>query len=196
MSHNYLIFVDLTSTKNILKDVFHCGSSLAWPNSNYQRKVRYMGKKEKQPAEQKTVPKEQYEEIVDQLKRLQAEFDNYRKRVEEEKAALSQFAQAQVILEILPVLDNFGLALATNTNNAEDMKKGIDMIYSQFVDTLEKHGVKAIETKDKVFDPELHEALMSEEKEGVKEGMILEEMQKGYTFNDKVIRCSKVKVAK
>lgn len=141
------------------------------------------------------VLKEDYDVLVNQLQRLQAEFENFRKRVEDEKAQLSDFAQSKVIVELLPAVDNFGLALSSQGSN-EDLKKGVEMIYAQFVDTLEKLGVTTIQTEDQMFDPRLHEALMSEEKEGVERNTIIQELQKGYMFKERVIRCAKVKVAK
>jgi len=132
--------------------------------------------------------KKEAEEYKELLQRLQAEFDNYRKRLEEEKKNWIKSSNEELIEKLLGVLDNFDLAFK-NTENKKSFIKGIELVYSQFFSILEKEGLKKIKAKGK-FDPELHEALI---KEG--EGdFILEELQAGYMLNDKVIRPSKVKI--
>ena len=133
---------------------------------------------------QKKTKEEQY---LEQLQRLQAEFDNYRKRTEKEKQEILKSANKDLIIKLLNILDNFELALK-HTNN-----EGIKMIYSELYSILEKQGLISIKAQGK-FNPELHEVLIQEE--GKKDGIILEELQKGYTLNDKLIRASKVKISK
>jgi len=133
------------------------------------------------------------EELTDTLKRLQAEFENYKKRIDKEKAEFVKFAHADVIAEMLPVLDSFEIALK-NTNDKEKFIEGIKIIYAQFHSILEAEGLKPIKAVNEKFDPYKHEVLMKEESDKP-EGTILEEFQKGYMLNDGVLRHSKVKIS-
>jgi len=133
------------------------------------------------------------EELTDTLKRLQAEFENYKKRIDKEKAGFVKFAHADVIAEMLPVLDSFEIALK-NTNDKEKFIEGIKIIYAQFHSILEAEGLKPIKAVNEKFDPYKHEVLMKEESDKP-EGTILEEFQKGYMLNDGVLRHSKVKIS-
>lgn len=125
-------------------------------------------------------------ELIERLQRLQAEFENFRKRTEKEKEDIRLNANAELISELLKVLDNFELSLKHN----ED--EGVKMIYDELNTILEKQGMKIIDTKGG-FDPRFHEALVQEE--GEEHGKILEELQKGYLLNDKLLRASKVKIS-
>ncbi len=138
--------------------------------------------------------KTEVEELKDSLQRLQAEFENYKKRTEKEKGEFVKFAEKNLILDLLTVLDNFELALK-NKNNGENFSKGMEMIYAQLFDVLEKKGLKKINAVNRQFDPYVHEALMQEESDK-EEGIILEVLQKGYLLNENVLRHSKVKVSK
>ncbi|MCK5321250.1 nucleotide exchange factor GrpE [Candidatus Pacearchaeota archaeon] len=133
--------------------------------------------------------KEEEKRIIhlEQLQRLQAEFENFRRRTEEERKIIFKNANEDLILKLLGILDNFELAL----EHLDD--KGINMIYSEFYDILENEGLKPIKAEGK-FDPRIHEALIQEE--GEEDEKIIEELLKGYTLNDKVIRHSKVKITK
>lgn len=128
------------------------------------------------------------------LQRLQAEFDNYRKRIEKERAEYGKFANHELMFKLLAILDSFELALK-NTNKEDEFAKGIELIYSQFYSLLEKEGLKKIEALNKKFDPNYHEVLLIENS-GKEEDIILEELQKGYMLNNKVLRYSKVKISK
>jgi len=137
---------------------------------------------------EETPEEESKEEIyLKQLQRLQAEFENFRRRTEKEKIQILANANESLISELLPILDNFELSLKHN----ED--KGVLIIYDELCKTLEKQGLKKIETKGN-FNPKFHEALIQEP--GETEGKILEELQKGYTLNDKLLRASRVKISK
>ena len=133
------------------------------------------------------------EEITDTLKRLQAEFENYKKWNAKEKTDFLKYAHADMVEKLLPVLDSFEIALK-NTNEKEKFAEGMKMIYAQFHAALESEGLKPIKTEGEKFDPYRHEVLMKEESEKP-EGTILEEFQKGYMLNDKVLRHSKVKIS-
>lgn len=138
---------------------------------------------------------EKIEELNNKLLRLQADFINYRKRVEKEKESLYTSATEDIVLQLLPVLDNFERAL-DNIEKDNAYYEGIKMIYNQFIDVLTKNGLKEIDCEGKTFDPKFHHAVFMEECEGKDELTILEVLQKGYMLKDKVIRPSMVKVAK
>ena len=133
------------------------------------------------------------EELTDTLKRLQAEFENFKKRIDKEKIEFVKYAHADVIAQMLPVLDSFEIALK-NTNDKEKFVEGIKIIYAQIYSVLESEGLKPIKATGEKFDPYKHEVLMKEESDKP-EDTILEEFQKGYMLNDRVLRHSKVKVS-
>ena len=133
------------------------------------------------------------QELKETLQRVQADFENYKKRVERETEDFKKFASAELIGKLLPILDAFELSLK-NSKDKEEFVKGIELIYAQLNEILGKEGLKKIEAVNQKFDPFLHEALMTEKSD--KDGLILEELQKGYMLGDKVIRHSKVKVGK
>jgi molecular chaperone GrpE len=130
------------------------------------------------------------DDLTDTLKRLQAEFENYKKRELKERLQLKKLFQAEIVKDILPVLDDFESALK---HLPKEQAEGIKMIYNNLLKTLQKHGLCAIDCKDKSFDPYLHEALMVEKKD-LQDNLVTEELQKGYKFQDVIIRHSKVKV--
>jgi molecular chaperone GrpE len=138
------------------------------------------------------------DEYFDKFLRLQADFDNYKKRLEKEKVEFIKFANEEIVAEILKILDDFERAVeAGKTKHDFDiLYKGIEMIYKDLKDFLKQEGVKEIEAKGKPFNPHEHEAMMQEETDAHPEDYVIEELQKGYTFNGRVIRPSKVKVAK
>ena len=137
----------------------------------------------------------QIDEINNRLLRLQADFDNYRRRAVKEKEELSQIVGNGVITKLLPVLDNFDRALATAPGqDGSQLLTGVEMVYRQLTQILEGMGVKKIPAVDCQFDPALHEAIMRVEDGGKPDGLIVEELQKGYINQDKVLRPSMVKV--
>ncbi len=144
----------------------------------------------KKEIEQKN---QKIEELTDTLKRLQAEFENFKKRIDKEKIEFVKYAHADVIAQMLPVLDSFEIALK-NTNDKEKFVEGIKIIYAQIYSVLEAEGLKPIKATGEKFDPYKHEVLMKEESDKP-EDTILEEFQKGYMLNDRVLRHSKVKVS-
>jgi len=125
------------------------------------------------------------QEYIEQLQRLQAEFENFRKRTEAEKRESSNNSNASLILQLLEVLDNFDLSIK---HSAEP---GIKLVYAQFYKILEKQGVKPVIATGK-FNPKFHEAIIQEEGESY--GTILQEIKKGYMLNEKLIRPTKVKI--
>ena len=153
--------------------------------------IPFFGKKKKDKSEQKV------EELTDRLKRTMAEFDNFRKRTEKEKAAMFEVGAKSVIEKMLPVIDNFerGLATLSDEEKEQPFAQGMDKIYKQFVASLEELGVKAIEAEGNEFDPNFHNAVMHVEDEQYGENVVAEELQKGYMYRDSVVRHSMVKVA-
>lgn len=129
-------------------------------------------------------------ELVNDIKRLQAEFENYRKRTEKEKAEYSNLATKMLIRKFLPVLDNFSLALK-NTENQKQFVEGMELVFAQFNDILRENNVEKVQTK--AFDPNLHEAIMSAEGE---KDTILEVFQDGYSYKGEILRPARVKVGK
>ena len=149
----------------------------------------------KEAKDAKKDPKDaQIEELQDRLKRQMAEFDNFRKRTEKEKAAMYEIGAKDIIEKILPVVDNFERGLAQATEG-DPFAEGMEKIYKQLTTTLESLGVEPIEAVDKEFNPDLHNAVMHVEDESVGDNIIVEELQKGYTYKGFVVRHSMVKVA-
>ena len=147
-----------------------------------------MRKKEKEKYEQ------QIEDLTDRLKRSMAEFDNFRKRTEKEKSSMYIIGAKDIVEKMLPVVDNFERGLA-QAPQEDPFAEGMKMIYKQLMTTLNDLGVKAIEAEGKEFDPNFHNAVMHVEDESVGDGIVVEELQKGYTYKDFVVRHSMVKVA-
>ena len=131
------------------------------------------------------------------MTRQMAEFDNFRKRTEKEKAQMYEIGAKDIIEKILPVVDNFerGLSSVPEEEKATPFAEGMEKIYKQFMTTLEGIGVKPIEAVGQEFDPDFHNAVMHVEDEELGENIIAEEFQKGYTYRDSVVRHSMVKVA-
>lgn len=135
------------------------------------------------------------EDLMNKLMRLQADFDNYRKRMKAEKGEVEKFANFEFMKKILPVIDNLERALTSAEKSDDGVIEGLEMILRQFKEVLESEGVTAISSAGKAFDPALHEAVLTEESEDFSPGTVIEELQKGYLMKDKVLRPSMVKVA-
>ena len=127
-------------------------------------------------------------ELTKTLQLLQADFENYRKRAEKDNAEFKRYATIQLVIDLLPVLDNFELELKSIND------PGVKMIYAQLFDIMEKHGLKQINPEGK-FDPKQHEALLQEESEK-EQNTILEVLQKGYIVGDTIVRPARVKIAR
>jgi len=140
--------------------------------------------------------KKKEEDVYARLLRLSAEFDNYKKRTTREKEALYIDATVDTLKEILPIVDNFERALSVkNCDDVAVLKKGLDMVYRQFIETLTQIGVETIDAVGNEFDPNLHNAVIHVEDENYGSNEVVEELQKGYKIKDKIIRHSYVKVA-
>jgi len=135
------------------------------------------------------------EETRDLLRRKQAEFDNYRKRVEREQKEFVNHAAAELVLTVLPVLDNLERALESSDTASEDqIREGVAIIYRQFHDSLKKSGLREVEALGEDFDPHVHEAVARVDSTDHREGEVLEVLQKGYFFKDRLLRPAMVKV--
>jgi len=150
--------------------------------------------KKKPPTEKTPSEKEQITELTELLQRDHANFENYRKQTEKRIEEIRQMASRDMLMQILPVIDNFELALKNTGSNSQDFLKGIELIYSQLITILENQNVKQIPTENKIFDPFYHEALMKVDSDKP-ENTIIEELQRGFTLNEKVIRHAKVKLS-
>ncbi|MGI1657635.1 MAG: nucleotide exchange factor GrpE [Desulfitobacterium sp.] len=141
--------------------------------------------------------KNQAEEYFAHLQRLQADFDNYRKRTQKEKDDYLKYASERVVEGLLPVLDNFDRAILASKTNQDftSFAQGVDMIFKQMETTLAKEGLVAIEAVGQPFDPNMHEAVLQVESNEYPENTVVEELQKGYYLKEKVIRPSMVKVS-
>ena len=148
-------------------------------------------------AEVKDKKDEKIAELNDRLIRNLAEFDNFRKRTDKEKSQMFEMGAKSIIEKILPAIDSFelGLAALSEEDRASGVGQGMEKIYKQLMTILENAGVKQIEALGKEFDPNLHNAVMHEENEEFGENTVSQELQKGYMYNDSVIRHSMVKVA-
>ena len=152
-------------------------------------KTSFFGKKKKDNKLE-----QQIEDLTDRLKRNMAEFDNFRKRTEKEKSSMYIIGAKDIIEKILPVVDNFERGIAQATEG-DPFAEGMEKIYKQLTTTLESLGVEPIEAVDKEFNPDLHNAVMHVEDESVGDNIVVEELQKGYTYKGFVVRHSMVKVA-
>ncbi|MBT3836375.1 nucleotide exchange factor GrpE [Candidatus Woesearchaeota archaeon] len=133
-------------------------------------------------------------EMVGLLKRTQANFENFRKQTEKRVSDIQSVASKDIILQLLPIVDNFHLALKNAPQENTDFLQGVELIYSQFNSLLEDNGVETLTTEKKLFDPYYHEALMKTPSEEP-ENTIIEEFQKGYSLHGNVIRHARVKVS-
>lgn len=158
-------------------------------------------KEDKKPDKKKDKKKEdprdeKIKSLQDQVLRQMAEFDNFRKRTEKEKSSMYDAGASDVIAKVLPVIDNFERGLADVKEDTEDaFQKGMLAIYKQLLHGLDELGVKEIEAEGKKFDPNFHNAVMHVDDADKGEQEVVEVLQKGYTYHDKVVRYAMVKVA-
>lgn len=158
-----------------------------------EKRKSFLGKEKKEKANKL---QEKVDELEDRVKRQMAEFDNFRKRSEKEKSAMFETGAKSVIEKMLPVVDNFerGLAGLSEEEMKQPFAEGMNMVYKQLMTELEKLEVKPIEAVGCEFNPELHNAVMQVESEEYESGIIAQELQKGYTYRDSVVRHSMVAV--
>ncbi|GEN52016.1 nucleotide exchange factor GrpE [Halobacillus faecis] len=140
--------------------------------------------------------RQEKEEINNRLLRLQADYDNFRRRTQKEKEADRKYRSQSLVEELIPALDNFERALQVEVDGdaAKNFANGMKMVYDQFKAALEKEGVEEIPAEGEEFDPHMHQAIMQVEDENYESNIVVEELQKGYRLKDRVIRPSMVKV--
>lgn len=136
------------------------------------------------------------EELSQRLLRLQADYDNFRRRTQKEKEDMAKFAASSLLEKLLPVIDNLERAIASakQTENVDTLVQGIDMVFRQMMEALKAEGAVPIEAVGQPFDPHYHQAVMQEASDQYESGIVSEEFQKGYMLKDKVIRPAMVKV--
>jgi molecular chaperone GrpE len=139
---------------------------------------------------------EEYRELENRYLRLGAEFDNYKKRMAKEYSRVLETSADDTIRDLLAVIDDFERALAYDNADSENLRQGINLIYSKFMDMLKKRGLSHIKGKGEQFDPIYHHAVMQLETDEKEEGIIIEEVQKGYTMGGRILRPAQVVVAK
>lgn len=149
------------------------------------------------PADATEALRRERDEMYDRVLRKTAEFDNYRKRIERERRDFVQQSTADVLEEILPIIDNFERALQVDAGTGADAyRKGVELIYKQLTDLLVRRGVKAIDAVGKPFDPNFHQAITYEACPGHDEGEVVEVVQQGYVVGERLLRPAMVKVAR
>jgi len=142
--------------------------------------------------------KQQRDDYYDRLLRKTAEFDNYRKRTDRERIQLSEAAAADLIEDLLPIVDDMERALKADAGSeaTEAIRRGVELIHKQLLETLRKRGVRPIESLGADFDPHFHQAVAHEPADGRREGEVVEEFSRGYLLGDRLLRPAMVKVAK
>lgn len=165
------------------------------PMSRAEKKA---AKKQAKQDKKSDAYKEQITQLEDRVKRQLAEFENFRNRSEKEKQAMFETGAKSVIEKILPIVDNFerGLATVPEEKQEDPFVDGMNRVYKQLLTELENIGVKPIEAVGLEFDPNLHNAVMQTESEEYESGVVAQELQKGYTYHDSVVRHSMVSVVK
>ncbi len=145
---------------------------------------------------QKTGSEDKAKESFDQLLRLKADFENTKKRLQREKEEAIKFANEKLLIEILPIVDNVDRAMSSLSEGHDPAKviEGLKLAQEELRQVLELHGVKVLQTAGQTFDPQFHEAVAAIESKDAKEGTILDEVQRGYVLNGRLIRPSRVRI--
>jgi molecular chaperone GrpE len=161
--------------------------------------------KQSRKAEEKTIEKgekkdweKEYKELYDKHVRLHAEFENFKRRITKDKQDAIKFANQELIRQILPFVDNLERSLqhADEAKNIDALKEGIEMTIKDFLKTLEKSGLETIQARGEPFDPNVHEAIMQEERNDLEPNTVVQELQRGYKLHGRVIRPATVTVSK
>lgn len=183
------VLEDEEDSEEAEEDADEDGAPKSWAEKRAAKKQAKQDKKEE-------AYKEQIGQLEDRVKRQLAEFENFRNRTEKEKAAMFENGAKSIIEKILPVVDNFerGLATVSEENKEDPFVDGMNRVYKQMMTELENAGVKPIEAVGQEFDPNLHNAVMQVESEEYESGVVAQELQKGYTYHDSVVRHSMVSV--
>lgn len=191
-------------SRNVVETKFAAGDRMpAEPTGTVDNDTQQNAEENEQlvPVETATVPQEEYDrlkaerdQLFDRLARLQAEFDNARKREAKERTEFRDYAVANAVEQFLPVLDNFQLALKS-TGSAEQLRTGVELIVKQMEEALRGLNVQAVDAVGAAFDPKVHEALEMVERSDVPDHQVLEEVRRGYRIRERLLRPALVKVA-
>lgn len=179
---------ELKEKKSLLKDK---EESLSQMETTLEEKEKELAEKEEIIQENE----EKLAEYIAQLQRMQADFENYKKHIAQQQTKTIEYANEGLILKILDVYQDFERALES-CKSEKDLREGLELIYNKLKTTLEKEGLSEIPAEGEKFDPFKHDALMAENHEDFENGMVIDELAKGYTLKDKVIKYSMVKVCK
>jgi molecular chaperone GrpE len=168
------------------------------PNDGFEEKSASAGDSPVATADESELKKLRAErnDLFDRLARLQAEFENYRKRSARENSEYRDFAVSEAARALLPVIDNFSLALKNASAKPEDLRKGVELIHKQLQDVLQKLNVERINAEGEPFDPRVHEAIEMVESDAAPDHHVLEELQPGYRIKGRLLRPAMVRVAK
>ena len=168
------------------------------PADGFEEKADTGESQKAEPQKEDEVKKlrDERDNLFDRLARLQAEFDNYRKRAAKENSDFREYAVADAAKSLLPVIDNLALALKNSSTSPDHFRKGVELIYRQLQETLQKLNVQTVQAIGEPFDPRVHEAIEVVESDEVPDQYVLEEFQPGYRMKDRLLRPAMVKVAK
>ena len=140
--------------------------------------------------------RQQIDELNERVVRLTADYDNFRKRAQRDKIEARQFANQGILEKLLPVLDNFEMAIIAVKDADPSVRDGVQMIYDQLLGVLKTEGVEPVDAVGQQFDPNMHEAISQEESDEVEEGKVINQIQRGFILNDRLVRPARVIVAK
>ena len=188
---------ETASAKTEAEDVKTEESATTTANAEEEKTTKKSGCKKKKTDKKSEAYEAKIAELEDRVKRQMAEFENFRKRTEKEKSVMYEMGAKGVVEKILPVVDNFerGLAAIPEADQNSPFAEGMNMIYKQLMTELDKLGVKPIEAVGCEFDPNIHNAVMQVESDEFEEGIVAQELQKGYMYRESVVRHSMVAVA-
>lgn len=190
---------DTETTETPIEEVKTEGATSAGAEATAaeEKPAKKSGCKKKKPDKKTEIYEAKIAELEDRVKRQMAEFENFRKRTEKEKSMMYEMGAKGVVEKILPVVDNFerGLAAIPEAEQNSPFAEGMNMIYKQLMTELDKLGVKPIEAVGCEFDPNIHNAVMQVESDEFEEGIVAQELQKGYMYRESVVRHSMVAVA-
>ena len=192
------VLEDLEENKKIDDDTSQDKEDIDDSSQDKENKQEEKSSKKKKKSDKKLEAfEERNAELEDKVKRQMAEFENFRRRTEKEKASMFEMGAKLVIEKILPVVDNFerGLASIPEEEKNSSFSEGMNMIYKQLMTELDGLGVKPIESVGKEFNPEFHNAVMQVESDQYEQGIIAQELQKGYMYRESVVRHSMVAVS-
>ena len=182
-------------------EAVNTGETATEPSSENQEEANDEASKNADTAENEVDLQAELEKLTAEVKeksdkalRLQADFENFRRRTSKEKDELAAVVTQGVMKDMLPLLDNFERAMAAETTDMETFQKGVEMIFTQFQEVLKKNGLEHIETEGKKFDPNFHQAVMRVQNDELEDDDIAQELQKGYMVKGRVIRPSMVQV--